>query len=312
MVTQTKEKNLSKPTPLAFLGGKFNRTQRNWTTYEKEAYAVVQTFERIDYLLWGAKQTHVFTDHRNLLYAFAPLALRPNSPRHVLSNLHRWASHFSRFKFHINHIEGSNIVFADILTRWSKGYRSVKAQTKLIAALYGDIMPSSTEMKSVSVEEVGREQRKHSTPGDAVRDEEIIYLMEGKIWIPSIATNVKLRIEVEAHCGERGHKAFAATLHTISSEYWWPEMKQDIREFTQSCIHCIISRNGERIPRPLASALHGENPNEVIHADFLYMRPSEENDLKYVLIVKDDLSSYSLLCPCNSADSEAATDILAK
>lgn len=90
IVMQTKEDQLSKTIesqqhdPMAFLGGRFAGAQQNWTTYEKEAYAIVQTFDRMDYIFWGSHPIHVFTDHRNLLYVFAPLVLRPNSPRHVL------------------------------------------------------------------------------------------------------------------------------------------------------------------------------------------------------------------------------------
>lgn len=88
-------------------------------------------------------------------------------------------------------------------------------------------------------------------------------------------------------------------------------MKQDVKEFLQACIHCIISKNSDRIPRPLATALHGEKTNEVVHAVFLYMGPSNCDDLAYVLLIKDDLSSYTWLCPCPSADSEAATKAIA-
>lgn len=67
-------------------------------------------------------------------------------------------------------------------------------------------------------------------------------------------------------------------------------MTQEIREFTQSCIHCIIHKAGEHIPRPLPSAVHRKTPNEVAHADFLYMGPSEGTNLKYLLFIKVDLS----------------------
>lgn len=61
------------------------------------------------------------------------------------------------------------------------------------------------------------------------------------------------------------------------------------------------------MPRPLSIALHGEKSSEVIHADFLYMGTVERSELKYVLVIRDDLSSYTWLWPCSSADSEAAT-----
>lgn len=36
--------------PMAFLGGRFAGAQKHWTTYDKEAYAIEQTFDRMDYL----------------------------------------------------------------------------------------------------------------------------------------------------------------------------------------------------------------------------------------------------------------------
>lgn len=89
-------------------------------------------------------------------------------------------------------------------------------------------------------------------------------------------------------------------------------MKHNVRELTQSCIHCIVSRNGERIARPLATAIHGDQPSEVVHADILYMGPAEGSQLKYLLLIKDDLSSYTWLHPSENADSDAATSALFK
>lgn len=87
-------------------------------------------------------------------------------------------------------------------------------------------------------------------------------------------------------------------------------MKEDGQEITQACIHCIVSRNGELIPRPLSTAVHGDVPNEVVHAAFLYMGAAEESDLKYILIIKNNLRSYNWLHPCVSADSDAAVNTL--
>lgn len=115
--------------------------------------------------------------------------------------------------------------------------------------------------------------------------------MNGKIWIPNEATNLKLRIAVQSHCGEKEHRAYTAAIDTSNSEYECTGIRQDIKENVQSYIHCTICRNEEQIPRPLSAALHGERLYEVVHADFIYMGPAEENYLKYVLIIKDVTSS---------------------
>lgn len=236
---------------------------------------------------------HVFTDHRSLLYWFAPLLLCSNSPRHVLSKMHRWAIHLSTFEFFINHIGGASIIFADILTRWSKGYRAVSAQR--VVALYADIVPSAHEVEDITIKEIINEQKNLYPPVGVEKDEIGLFKKDQRTWIPDDAKTLKLRITVEAHRGERGHQAYDANLETVTQSYWWTNVKKDIREFTQSFIHCIVSRTGERTARPLASALHGSKPNKVVHVDFLYMGSAADCELKYVLVIEDDLSSYTWL-----------------
>jgi transposase InsO family protein len=68
---------------------------------------------------------------------------------------------------------------------------------------------------------------------------------------------------------------------------------------------------GERIPRPLGEAIHSNNPNEVLHFDYLYMGPSDTRD-KYLLILNDDLSGYVWLLSSPNADSETTADALVR
>lgn len=89
-------------------------------------------------------------------------------------------------------------------------------------------------------------------------------------------------------------------------------MKQNIKESVQSCTCCIITRNVERTTRPLSTPLCGERPKEVVHAYFLYMEPAENEDIKIFLVIKDDLSSYTWIFPCERADSDAVTAALGK
>lgn len=91
---------------MTFLERKANKTKRNWASYEKKTYAIVQNIDRLDYLLCVTTSTHGFTDGRNLLYVFARLMLRPNSLRHVLSKVHRWAIKSYRFELISNSTDG--------------------------------------------------------------------------------------------------------------------------------------------------------------------------------------------------------------
>lgn len=84
-------------------------------------------------------------------------------------------------------------------------------------------------------------------------------------------------------------------------------MRADVRELAQACIHCLVSRLGDIIPRPLVTALNGQRPNEVVHTDFQYIGDAKMRDLKYILVIRDFISSYSWLPPYDTADSDAAT-----
>lgn len=145
--------------PIAvFLGGKFVDVQ-NWTTYEKDAFPIVQTFEEMEYLLWSARPEHVFTDHRNLLYVLFPLAQMPNYPRYVLSEVNGWAILRLGVEFMLDHLEGADNVFADGLTRWVKRYRKRAAhQSKMVAALIEDIVTKASRRKQVAIDDVKMEQ----------------------------------------------------------------------------------------------------------------------------------------------------------
>lgn len=77
--------------PLAFLGAAFKDAQLNWSTFEPEGHAIFQTLEKVDYLFMNGDPVHVFSDHRNLMFVFAPLAIEPALGRHVVSKVQRGA-----------------------------------------------------------------------------------------------------------------------------------------------------------------------------------------------------------------------------
>lgn len=74
-------------------------------------------------------------------------------------------------------------------------------------------------------------------------------------------------------------------------------------------LYCIVTRLGDMIPRPLGQALHGDRPNEVIHIDFLYMGPGTDGK-RYILIIREYLSTYSCLWLTDEATGEAAAEAL--
>ena len=323
VVTQTEPAQLSLPSveqqhePIAFLSGKFKQSEVNWSVYEKEAFAIVSVFRKLDYLLYSSDDTHLFTDHRNLLFVFCPSALEPALGRHVISKVQRWALYLSRFDYTIEHIPGTENVFADILTRWLKGYRvELKELRRIcnITRLAGQILPTTASEKFVwpSWKLIKDAQLRHQEECSAyTKDNDGVYRYNNRIYIPRLEYETQLKLLVVSHSGISGHRGVDSTLSILCEEYYWEKMRDDTRQFVKSCIHCLMTRSGSLVPRPLGTALHGMKPNEVVHLDFLYMGGSTSGH-KYTLLMKDDLSGYVWLRAFDTADSESAADQLSE
>src|SRR5689334_9456251 len=68
-----------------------------------------------------------------------------------------------------------------------------------------------------------------------------------------------------------------------------------------------------RIPRPLGTAIHGTRPNQVPHFDYIYIHPvprSHSHNYAWVLIIRDDFSGLTHLCPAETPDSHVTSEAL--
>ena len=132
----------------------------------------------------------------------------------------------------------------------------------------------------------------------------------GKIRIPEGDAELQIKLNVVSYCGAAGHRGVKTTLSILKKTYHWNTMGEDCRAFISMCLHCLVGKSGHRIPRPTALTLRATRPNEIIHFDFLYIGAGFHG-FKYVLVVKDDLSSYLWLIPARSADdaNTAVTEI---
>ncbi|GBN44821.1 hypothetical protein AVEN_133513-1 [Araneus ventricosus] len=94
--------------PIAFASQKFNTTQKNWASIEKEAWAVLFGLNKFDKWIYGAK-VEIISDHNPLKYLNQTT---PKSPK-----LSRWALALQRWNHSITHRLGVQHRGADALSR---------------------------------------------------------------------------------------------------------------------------------------------------------------------------------------------------
>ena len=104
------------------------------------------------------------------------------------------------------------------------------------------------------------------------------------------------------------------TLAALARRFYWRGITRDVKDFCLQCLHCVTTRGGNRVPRPLGVAAHAASSNLILHWDFLFVQRAEQGVSKhgysYILCLKDGYDSYCELVSCTSCNTEAAVEAL--
>lgn len=314
IVTQVPVEDISQPnktqrhSPIAFLSGRFDKTQLGWSVLEKEAYAVMSTLDRMHWIVATPDGFDLYTDHNNLIFLFDPISVFPDMSQSSLRKVLRWAVKLSIYRYTCYHMKGEENVWADLLTRWSAARTTVRRLVR-IPELSSSCL-DDFEWPTPSVLASAQEEHKASRPADLNLQDGLWTFKDNTIWIPDAASDLQLRLCIIAHTGPAGHRGCTATESVIRSKFTWSTVSADVRSFVRAYIHCLSTLGGEKIPRPFGPAVHGTKPNDLLQFDYIDIGPSNNGD-NYVLMMRVDHSDYKMYYCFPSTDAEnAATAII--
>ncbi|KAF0729338.1 hypothetical protein Ae201684_013084 [Aphanomyces euteiches] len=213
--------------PLAFLSGAFRGASERWPIVEKEAFAVVESCKRLEYLLIRPGGFRLFTDHRNLVYMFNPLGASPNMAKYQAHKLQRWSLTMTTFPYVIECVAGEDNLWADLLSRWGSPSRVARAGKMYKLALVSPLQ--SREFKWPSMDEIVQLQRAHPDRETMSTWDETLKCFvtpASKIWIPDDAIDLQVRVCVVAHAGAAGHRRIDATTASVEEMFEWRTRRQ--------------------------------------------------------------------------------------
>ncbi|PIK48215.1 hypothetical protein BSL78_14923 [Apostichopus japonicus] len=95
--------------PVIYFSKKLNQSQRNYSTIDKEALALILSVGHFEVYLNGPYQTVVYTDHNPLVYI--------NKFKNKSARLMRWSIFLQGYDLKIVHIPGKENICADALSR---------------------------------------------------------------------------------------------------------------------------------------------------------------------------------------------------
>ena len=108
MLEQTDEDGIKYP--VAYFSKKLNKCQKNYSTMEKEALALILALQHFEvYLSNGNRLVEVWTDHNPLVF----ISMFKNKNQRLL----RWSLFLQEWNLMVKHVRGTKNVLLDILSR---------------------------------------------------------------------------------------------------------------------------------------------------------------------------------------------------
>ncbi len=228
--------------PLAFLSGAFKGASLRWSTTEKEAYAIVASCKRLDYLLQRPGGFTICTDHRNLRYIFGQ---EPDlkQPRYLAEKLARWAMILDTFTYDIRHIPGEANVWGtsspggatprrsrpldaqvEGAAVWSDGQRHV--MKRLVRLPLPTPSPLAADFEWPSWDSIRRAKQEHEREASQlgpvlIAGQDGVLRLEGRVWVPLGALELQLSLLGIAHAGAMGHRGMKASRRSKRRSTGW-------------------------------------------------------------------------------------------
>jgi hypothetical protein len=199
-----------------------------------------------------------------------------------------WLHKFIGYDFTIEYKQGKDNVAADALSRvcvmaWST------AEVTLLDELRNGIKKDNALQGILNNIATGQEQK-------FMQKEGLIYY-KSIIVVPE-DTQLKTKILLEFHSSPiGGHAGITRTLARVSAQFFWPNMKQDVKEFVQKCLICQQAKHDTRAPAGLLQPLPiPEQVWEDVAMDFITGLPPSHG-YTVIMVVIDRLTKYSHYSP---------------
>ncbi|KAI4320605.1 hypothetical protein MLD38_034066 [Melastoma candidum] len=270
--------------PIAYFSEKLNGAALNYSTYDKELYALVRALETWQHYLWS-QEFVIHTDHESLKHLKDQGKL---NRRHT-----RWIQFIEMFPYVIRYKKGKENIVADALSR-----RYTLIST-LDAKFLGFEHIKELYLHDHDFKEVFSECKKGSF-GKFYRHEGYLF-RENKLCIPQ--GSMRELLVREAHGGGlMGHFGVTKTLDVLREHFFWPHMKRDVMRICLRCIKCKkakskIQPHGLYMPLPVPS-----HPWTDVSMDFVLGLPRTRNGKDSIFVVVDRFSKMAHFIPCKKTD----------
>lgn len=296
--------------PIEYASRLLNATERNYSTTEREALAVVWALDKFRGYVEGTKIT-IQTDHQPLRWL---LSLKAPTGR-----LARWALSIQNYDLHIEYLPGKRNVVADTLSRPPCDHSS---------SAECDVCSVFVEIPRRTAQDIRAEQLKDPEVTKIIRCFESPdcssistwtdrgYLMaNGVLYRYVDEESEEAQLVVPAHERERilreyhddptaAHYGAERTLRRIARRYYFTGMRRYISEYVKNCPDCQRYKASTQKPAGLLQTPVYAQRFETLSIDLFGPLPESKDGKRWILIIEDISTKFVELFALERATAE--------
>ena len=298
---------------IAYWSRKLQKAERNYSTTEREALAVVASLKEFYPYVYGFP-CKLITDHNPLTSL--------KGIKDVGGRLTRWLLFLQQFKLDFQYKPGRLHTNADTLSRIPSRDNTVAAIEELISEDTLHTFLKAQEEDPALGKVIEALKNGTAVPSSTVPGLKKTFLQDGLLCrkfrascSDSVCTQLvvpkgHVKIILEKMHNESGHLGVQRTTEKVKERFYWPGYEMDIQNWVQECQQCQ-KRNPPQ-PHPLAplGSIKCTYPFDVISWDIMGPLPLSTKGHKYILVVTDLFSKWVEAFPLAVTDSETLASVL--
>jgi hypothetical protein len=290
--------------PIAYFSKTLNEAQRNYDIADLELLAVVMSLDNWRSFLAGSPhKVIVYSDHQNLLYWKEPHKISRRVAREVLR--------LSEYNIEIRHIKGTANGRADALSRRPDYNQGIEDNAN-ITVLPEQLFARTT----VTIEQQHRQDEERLKPWvdpHQLKQLNGVWYKEGRVVVTDELSGKRNIIRAHHDPPVHGHPGINRTIQIVKRNYWWPQLRGDVKDYVQGCAECQRHKVNNRptkaplrpiYPKPEAM------PFKTIALDFITKLPESQGYDSILTVTDHDCTKAAVFIPCREEINTEGTAAL--
>lgn len=283
---------------ICYLSRSLSKSERKYSTTEKECLAVLFAIERLRPYLEAVK-FRVITDHFALKWI--------NNIKDPVGRIARWAVRLQQFDFEVVHRKGSDHAVPDALSRSVPRIDSVDLESKDIwyNKMCQRIRDTPVKYPLWRLEN-GQIFKKIDVPYPELAEDADGWLMV----VPKEKRGEIISLHHDPPTS--GHLGVYKTRTKISRKYYWPKLKQDVARYIAKCTTCLQTKPLQKPPAGLmlSQGPTATRPFQILSMDIIGPLPRSASGYSFIFSVQDIFSKFVLFFPLRQATGKRISEML--